>query len=310
MMRYYVKRSQGEDFSEVKAPSEAVKLVSVEGATPDDLYDLSSVYRLDPAILDDVLDRSELPRVEYSDGIEYVFLRSVRPTKRGGVETSPVLMAISDSHFFFIARGDIDVPVPQIARHVKLEKDSSIGLLLGTFAAIISQYEERIAHTDLLIVDTGHRLKSREVVNRDFIYFVTVEENLNQYQINLEAMQGVLSRLRSNQRNLFEDSDIEFIDDILLHVKQLSVGVESSFKRVESIRNAYSTIANNNLNERMKMLTALTVLVALPNVFYGMYGMNLSLPFADQPWAYVAVVGFTIVLILIVYMLARRFKVF
>jgi Mg2+ and Co2+ transporter CorA len=60
----------------------------------------------------------------------------------------------------------------------------------------------------------------------------------------------------------------------------------------------------------MKTLTVLTILIALPNVFYGMYGMNVSLPFADQPWAYAVVVLFTFVLIIAVYLLARRFRIF
>jgi hypothetical protein len=34
------------------------------------------------------------------------------------------------------------------------------------------------------------------------------------------------------------------------------------------------------------------------------------LPFADQPWAYALVVAFTIVVIFVVYWLARRFKIF
>lgn len=309
-MRYYVKRSQGEDFEEVKTPSEAVRWVSVDGATPDDLYDLSSAYRLDPAVLDDVLDTSELPRTEYSDGNEYVFLRSARLTKRGGIETSPVLMVLSDDKFFFVSKANIDVPEPHAARNVTLDDSSAAGLLLGTFAAIVTQYEGLITHTDQVIRDTSYRLKTHDVTNRDFVHFVTVEENLNQYQINLEAMQGIAKRLRENPHELFNEPDLEFIDDVILHIGQLIVAVTTSFKRVESIRNAYSTIANNNLNERMKMLTALTVIVALPNVFYGMYGMNIALPFADQPWAYGAVVGFTIVLMTCVYLLAKRFKIF
>lgn len=309
-MRYFVKRSQGEDFEEVKKPSDAVRWVNVENAERADLKLLQLTYNLDLAILDDVLDGSELPRTEFSNDNEYVFMRDARLTKRGGIETSPVLMVLSGTRFFMVARGQINIPMPYVARNVTLDEDSSAGLLLGTFAALVGRYEELVLHTDNVIRTTSHRLKSHEVTNKDFVHFVTVEESLNQYQINLEAMQGIARRLRENQHDLFAERDLEFIDDIILHLGQLLVAVTTSFKRVESIRNAYSTIANNNLNERMKLLTALTVIVALPNVFYGMYGMNVVLPFADQPWAYGAVVGFTIVLMLFVYVLAKRFRIF
>jgi magnesium transporter len=77
-----------------------------------------------------------------------------------------------------------------------------------------------------------------------------------------------------------------------------------------SIRNAYGTIANNVLNQRMKTLTMLTLLIALPNVFYGMYGMNVDLPFQHEPWLYIVIVVFTLALILIVYWVAKRRHVF
>jgi magnesium transporter len=60
----------------------------------------------------------------------------------------------------------------------------------------------------------------------------------------------------------------------------------------------------------MKTLTVFTVLIALPNVFYGMYGMNVNLPFKDAPWAFSAVVGFTIFLLLVVYLTAKRLRIF
>ena len=60
----------------------------------------------------------------------------------------------------------------------------------------------------------------------------------------------------------------------------------------------------------MKTLTVLTLLVALPNVFYGMYGMNVALPFAEEPWAYGFVVLFTILVVIAVFVLAKKKGVF
>ena len=86
--------------------------------------------------------------------------------------------------------------------------------------------------------------------------------------------------------------------------------LSSHSQSVESIRNAYSTVANNALNQRMKTLTVFTVLIALPNVFYGMYGMNVVLPYADSSWAYAVIVSFTIILLLAVYLLGKRLRIF
>ncbi len=123
-------------------------------------------------------------------------------------------------------------------------------------------------------------------------------------------MLGVANRLRENTHSLFDDDDIEALDDIMLHIRQLLVTVDTSAKRVESIRNAYSTIANNNLNERMKLLTVFTVLMMLPSVIYSMLGMNYVIPFQSAPWAFGVVVGISLILVGIVYAVAKRFRIF
>src|SRR5690606_32842658 len=146
------------------------------------------------------------------------------------------------------------------------------------------------------------------VDNRDFVHFVTVESDLGEYSTSLSAVLVVLERLYENKHETFTDKDCELIKDVILFINQLIVAVTSHGRTVSSIRNAYTTISNNLLNQRMKTLTLLTVLITLPNVFYGMYGMNVALPFADEPWAYGAITGFTILLVAIGYAIVRRKK--
>jgi magnesium transporter len=60
----------------------------------------------------------------------------------------------------------------------------------------------------------------------------------------------------------------------------------------------------------MKLLTAATVIIALPNLFYSMYGMNVKLPLQHEPWIYWVLNGFAASLIIFVVTFARRKRVF
>ena len=60
----------------------------------------------------------------------------------------------------------------------------------------------------------------------------------------------------------------------------------------------------------MKILTAATVIIALPNVLYGMFGMNVDLPFQKEPWAYGLIVTLTVVLTIAIFMVGRAKRVF
>jgi magnesium transporter len=267
--------------------------------TDDELDHIVTKYRLTQNIVYDVRDRHELSRVEVSDGDMYVFLRAPWLAKSGHIASTPLLAVVGNGHFLTLGKRDTVSPEAVADITLPTSTHETGNLLLGVIATCVSSYQELLRHTERSITDTGARLKTREVTNRDFVHFVVVEGNLMTYRMNLDGILGVVHRLKTLEGFGLPDNR-EALDDIALQIQQLLVAVESYGGKVESIRNAYSTIANNTLNQRMKILTVLTVLIALPNVFYGMYGMNVALPFQKEPWAYAGVVGFTVLLTLIV----------
>lgn len=306
MLKYYVKRSTGEDFQQVEIPPSSHVWVRGEQVTAKELAQLAEKYQLDVNILRDVLDHNELPRIEMRDGGLYVFVRSVAQGHRMRVITAPVLLAAKGTAFISLTPSEVNL-YEHVTSGVVVPMHHTKSMLLDTFAAIISEYEGLMQHTSSSIHDTGQRLRTHEVTNDDFIRFVSVEDNLTEYKMNLEGMLVVADRLKDT---FTTNGDAEATEDIRLYIRQLLVAIESYRQSITSIRNAYGTIANNVLNQRMKTLTVLTLLVALPNVFYGMYGMNIALPFAEEPWAYGAILLLTLVIVVIVIFIAKRRNIF
>src|SRR5262249_10115258 len=107
---------------------------------------------------------------------------------------------------------------------------------------------------------------------------------------------------------LFEE-DQDIVEDLLLNNEQSIEACNSNIKSIVNIREAYSSISSNNLNYTMKLLTVMTVIIALPNLFYGMYVMNLPLPLQHEPWAYWVILGFTVAIVAFGLWLARRKRV-
>lgn len=309
MLSYYTKRSSGEDFEKVQTPTGELLWVRAEHFDTADAEELSKRFELNRNILEDVTDSGELPRADFDDGKEYIFLRVPQRAKRGRVLTRPFLAVVAGTRFFGLSHADT-LLTPEIIQKAASSASGGAGLLLATLAGVVGMYEELILHTSRTIQDTGQRLSTHEVTNQDFVHFVTVEDNLNQYQMNLQGILAITNRLADASHQVFSAEDQESLEDITLHIQQLLVGVDTYFKNVESIRNAYGTIANNTLNERMKTLTVFTVLIALPNVFFGMYGMNIDLPFQHEPWAYAAVTVLAVLIITLVYTVAKRLRIF
>lgn len=306
MLKYFIRRSGGEEFQQITTPPTEQVWIQADMVTEDDLHTLTHSFGFDGNILRDVLDIHELPRIETREDTWYVFMRTAQKGKHGRIVTTPILLAGKGTVFASLS------PAQPNGHYLRghstiIPERHTVSLLLGTFAGIVAEYEGLMQHTARSIHDTGQRLRTHEVTNDDFIRFVTVEDNLNEYKMNLGGMLVVAERLKEIIENKV---DSEAIEDILLYIRQLLVAIDSYNQSIMSIRNAYGTIANNTLNQRMKTLTVLTLLVALPNVFYGMYGMNITLPFQDEPWAYGAILLFTLLVILFVFIFARRKSIF
>lgn len=310
MLAYYAKRSQGEEFEKLSTPVETGMWINGTQLEAPEINELIRTYNLAANIVYDVKDRQELPRVEFANNDTYLFIRLPRLANSGRISTVPLLCIIRDTLFLSLSSDDGISPEQLVKATLPSTTENTADLLLSVIASSISMYEELLKHTERSINDTGNRLRTHEVTNQDFIHFVTVEDNLNTYRVNLNGIATTATRLKESNHYIVSDNSNEMLDDILLHIQQLLTAVASYGSRVESIRNAYSTIADNNLNLRIKTLTVFTMLIALPNVFYGMYGMNVPLPFQQEPWMYGLIVGFTIIVTVVVYIVAKRLKIF
>lgn len=308
MVEYYQRRSAKEPLEQVRRPYMANGLWVHVPDKRVDLAQLAEEYALDANILRDVYDRHELPRIEHKEGASYIFTR-VPSAAIDGEATSPFLAIVKSGHFFTISPHTQFSP-KNISAFLTNRSDRPSTLLVALLASIVAEYESRVNTLEEKIVSARKRLKYHDVKNADFIEFVTIEDRLNEYRSSLESEAGVTRQLKDNRHGIFTLRDVEALEDISLHIEQLLVSMSASAQTIASIQAAYSTIANNTLNQRMKALTAITILLAIPNVFYGMYGMNIALPLQHEPWAYPAIAGFTLLLILLVFLLARRFRLF
>jgi len=70
---------------------------------------------------------------------------------------------------------------------------------------------------------------------------------------------------------------------------------------------AFASIISNNLNTVMKALAAITIVINVPAVVASFYGMNVTLPGQEHPFAFLFVFGLSFLLTAIaVFIFAKR----
>ncbi len=123
--------------------------------------------------------------------------------------------------------------------------------------------------------------------NKDFVDFVIIEDELNEFMTALTPMTPILKRLMLGKHFKLASDDRELVEDLLLNNEQSLAACRSSIKSIVNIREAYSTIMSNDLNRIIRILTVLTVLISVPTLIASVYGMNIELPFSDSSSAFV-----------------------
>ncbi|MBO4823648.1 MAG: magnesium transporter CorA family protein [Clostridia bacterium] len=96
-----------------------------------------------------------------------------------------------------------------------------------------------------------------------------------------------------NQKGLTED-DVETLENIVVEIKQAFATCNIQRELMNETMGTYSNIVNYQLAERMRLLTIVTIILAIPTLIAGIYGMNVRLPFDQLPglnafWIVIAV---------------------
>lgn len=313
MIRYFYKNLRATKVSE-RTEYQPGAWICVEEPTEQEISWLVERFNLDPGHMEDILDNDEMPRLEKEGDISYIFVRYAFTTEDVEVTTSPLLFVVGPNLLLTVTPHRL----PRLQRFLNGKVDFATTqrtkLVLQIMAEVADQYENFINNVGRQIKMMRQQLRQHEINNDDFVNFVMIEDELNEFLSALLPTTAILRRLLLGRHIPLFAEDQDIVEDLLLNNEQSVEGCRSNIKTVASIRSAYSTIANNNLNRAIKWLTAATVAIALPNLFFGMYGMNIDLPFqgddgAGNLTAYTVVISTTILVTSGLLIWARRRRI-
>lgn len=80
---------------------------------------------------------------------------------------------------------------------------------------------------------------------------------------------------------------------------------------IDGTRDLLTSIINNKLNNVMKYLTSITLVMAIPTIISGIYGMNVGeewMPFANTPHGFTIICGIIIIICIITLWILKKKK--
>lgn len=267
----------------------------VEEPTKEELAELVEEHHLDPWLLEDAIDLQEVPRIEVENDIIYIFTRFVHEGEEA-IETVPMLLIIKENGVITICPKPFTRISKFMEEKIDFVTDSKVRLLTKIFKEVDDTYNDYLNTISKKI--RGHSIKIDKIKNTDIIQFVYFENILYDFTTSLVRIHTIYASLLEGKVIKLTNGERALIDDILQENTQLIEISKENARTIVNIREAYSTIMTNNLNQVIKLFTSLTVILTIPTIVGSFYGMNVKLPYAQNPLVFHDIVVITALLCL------------
>ena len=286
--------------------------IKVTNPTAEDLSVLKERFAV-PDFTHDAEDIEERPRVDHDNNWTVVFVRM--PCKKIDEDgdtvfsTAPMATLIRDDVFITVNYYDTVVLDDFIRwsqqRHISNCKgyDLLLSLMLSTSVWYLKYLKQMNAMMNVAEERLEQKMDNDELMRtmglgKFLIYFIT----------SLKGNMTVLTRLKKRLRVMPHDDDL--LEDVEIETQQAIDTAEIYSKILERQQETYSSVIGNNLNRIMKTLTVVTILLMIPTVIAGYYGMNV--PNGLESWwlGFPLAIAISIVLMAIGYYFIRHSKYF
>lgn len=150
----------------------------------------------------------------------------------------------------------------------------------------------------------------KSMKNKELISMLTLEKSLVYFSTSLKGNEAVLERLlRMSFIRQYPD-DTELLEDVIIENKQ-AIEMCTIYRDILSgTMDAFASVISNNLNIVMKILTLITIIMTIPTIVASLWGMNVAVPFADNPYGFWIVMGIAVVMSGAVALVMKKKKMF
>ena len=261
------------------------------------------------------LDDEESSRIDLEDGYTLILvdIPSVEIRhKREAYTTIPLGIILVDGVIITVCGEETPVFEAFEKRRVRdFSTKKKMRFVYQILYRSTSIYQNYLRVIDKRRREIEEHISDDDTEDTDLIDLHELESNLVYFATSLRANGVVLDRLTRYERLKQFPEDREILEDVIVENKQ-AIEMTAIYRDIiNGTRELLSTIIDNRLNNVMKYLTSITLVMAIPTVISGIYGMNVSgkwMPFSNVPYGFYIVCGIMIVISAIVLLILKKRK--
>ena len=253
--------------------------INMTAPTPDEINEVVSRTGVEEEFLLAALDDEETSRIEAEDNQKLIIIDIPMQQK----ENDCVIYMTIPLGIILLEKSIITVCLKDSA----IIKELSDGFVKGVFTNLktrfVFQLLYRVAVRYLQYLKQIDKLSNfverqlhRSMKNKELIQLLELEKSLVFFSTSLKADEMTLEKILRGRFIKLYDEDQELLEDVLIEIKQ-AIEMSNIYSSILSgTMDAFASVISNNLNIVMKVLTSITILMAIPTMVASFYGMNVT----------------------------------
>ena len=264
--------------------------INIVNPTSRELNKIAEKYDIEIDDLASSLDEEESSRITLEDGYTLLLVDIPTPEVRHEKKmytTIPLGIVIKQETIITICRED--TPVINYFINNKVREFSTKKKMRFIYQILFRSaylYQLYLRGIDKKRVEIEERVDG-DTQNIDLIELHELESTLVYFATSLRSNSVVIERLRRYKRLEQYPEDMELLEDVIVEYQQ-AIEMTTIYRDIiDGTRELLSSIIDNRLNNVMKYLTSITIVMAIPTIISGIYGMNVDekwMPFANTPF--------------------------
>ncbi len=274
--------------------------VNLTYPSEDELNTVAVTLGVEPTFLRAALDEEETSRIDTEDGQTLIIIDVPAVEKDDAVvySTLPLGIIVTEKHIITVCLKENSILKDfqdGLVKNAETQKRTSFILhMLLRVAKCFLQYLKQIDK----IYNYMERQLYKSQRNKELIQLLDLEKSLVYFNTSLKSNEVTLEKiLRGRIITLYEE-DHDLLEDVLIEVRQAIEMANIYSSIISGMMDAFASVISNNLNVTMKVLSSITILLAIPNIIFGFYGMNITtgLPLDHFWWIPLVIVAVVILI--------------
>ena len=260
------------------------------------IYD---TYEIDDEMIEYALDKNERAHMEYNRRTKtlVVIYNVLNLSKEENhYETIPLTFIVRQNQIVTISNSQNEYIIDAIVEELEENLHWNVfNLLLHSLFVISEHYFPVIEKLNKEQQNISKLLRKKTTKNN--LFALSDLEIGGMYLVSATKQNAVvLEQLKTQQAfKEFDDFEREQLEDNIIEAKQLVEMTDLHLQILRQISGTYNNVLNNNLNDTMKFLTVISILMTTPDIVTGFFGMNVQIPLTELRYGW-AIILFIIAL--------------